>query len=204
MNRQWLPSQGLTSRLYALISNSTSLRMGCDFTPVGFQCAEYFWVIARTDAGTNQNHQVNITHFGPVETEAFTYQTFDAIALHRIAGIFYRHNSAETRVIQRIVFCKHGDVSITDLEVAMPEYSLETGSCPQTVRRWISGDGARQGDRSDRKTRATFCPASLDDKTAVLGAHTGTETVCTLALQVARLECSLHGANRSQKKVKGP
>jgi len=56
--------------------------------------------------------------------------------------------------------------------------------------------------RSDRKTRATFRPARLDDEATVLGAHTGTKTVCTLALQVARLECSFHGANRFQKRLK--
>ena len=107
-------------------------------------------------------------------------------------------------MIQRVVFCKHGDISITDLDVTMPEYLLKTVGCEQTAGRRIGGAGARQGDRSDRKTRATFCPASLDDKTSVLGAHTSTETVCTLALQVARLECSLHGANRFPQKVKGP
>ena len=103
---------------------------------------------------------------------------------------------------QRIVFRKHGDISIADLDIAMLEHPLETGGCQQAVRSGVGGAGARQGDRSDRKARAPFCPASLDDKTTVLGAHTGTETVCTLALQIARLECSLHGANRSQKRLK--
>ena len=105
---------------------------------------------------------------------------------------------------QLVAFRKHGNVTIADLVVAMLKYPLETGGRQQTVRSGVGGAGARQGDRSDRKARATFCTASLDDKTAVLGAHTSTEAVCTLALQIARLECSLHGANRFPKKVKGP
>ncbi len=176
--------------------------MGCDFTPVRFQCAEYFLITACTDAGTHQYDQVDASQFRLIEAEAFPYQALDAITFDRVAGIFYRHDGAKARMVKRIVSGKHGDIPVTDLEVAMPEDLLEIRGCQQTVRRRIRGAGARQGDRSDRKTRATFCPASLDDKTAVLGAHTGTETVCTLALQVARLECSLHGANRSQKRLK--
>ncbi len=105
---------------------------------------------------------------------------------------------------QLIAFRKHGNISIAGLDVAMPKHPLETGGRQQAVRSGIGGAGARQGDRSDRQARATFCTASLDDKTTVLGAHTGTETVCTLALQIAGLECSFHGANRFPKKVKGP
>jgi len=101
-----------------------------------------------------------------------------------------------------VVFHKHGNVLIADLDVAMLEDSLETGRCQQAIRSGIGGADACQGSRSDRKTRATFCPASLDDKTSVLGAHTGTETVGTLTLQVAGLECSFHGANRFQKRLK--
>ncbi len=103
---------------------------------------------------------------------------------------------------QSIIFRKHGNMLIADFNVAMLEDSLETGGCQQAVRSGIGGAGARQGNRSDRKTRATFCPASLDDKTTVLGTHAGTKTVGALTLQVAGLECSLHSANRFQKRLK--
>lgn len=184
------------------MSNRASLRMRSEFTPVGVKGMENFLVTARTDAGANQHDQIEVVQIGTVKTETFPYQAFYPIALDRITGVLYRNNGAETRVAQFIVFRKHGDISIADLDVALLEYSLETGGCQQAVRGGIGGAGARQGDGSDRKTRATFCPASLDDKTSVLGAHTGTETVSTLALQVAGLECSLHGANRFQKRLK--
>jgi len=160
------------------------------------------FVAAGADAGAYQHHQIDIAQLRSVEPETLAYQALYAIPLDGVAGIFYRHHRPESWMTQTIVFRKHGDSSITHLDVALPKYPLEPGSCQQTVGSRVGGAGARQGNRSDRKTRATFCPASLNDKTTVLGAHTGTETVCTLALQVARLECSLHGANRSQKRLK--
>ena len=54
---------------------------------------------------------------------------------------------------------------------------------------------------SGGQARAPFSPPGLDHKASVLGAHPGTETVAALALQVAWLECSLHGAIRSQKRL---
>ena len=180
----------------------SSVRMRSDFTPQDVKRAENFRVAARTDAGTDQYDQIEVAQPLPVEPEAFADQSLDTVTLDGVTGIFYRHDGAEPWMTQTIVFRKHGDGSITDLEVALPKYPLEPGGCQQTVRGRVGGACARQGNRSDRKTRATFCPASLNDKTTVLGAHTGTETVCTLALQVARLECSLHGANRSQKRLK--
>jgi len=201
-NRQWFPSQGLMTRRYALMSISASLRMGSDFTPVNIKRSENFPVAATADAGANQHYKVKLAHTGPVETETFPDQAFYSIALDGITGIFDGNDCAEPWVTQIVMFHKHGEVSIADLDVAMPEDSLETGGSQQAVRSGVGGAGARQGDRSDRKTRATFSPACLDDKTTVLGAHTGTETVSTLALQVARLECSFHGANRFQKRLK--
>jgi hypothetical protein len=56
---------------------------------------------------------------------------------------------------------------------------------------------------SDRQASAPFGPTRLYHETAALGAHPGTKTVSALALQVAGLKSSLHGAIGSQI-VKGP
>ena len=39
---------------------------------------------------------------------------------------------------------------------------------------------------------ATFCAAASQNFTAILGGHTGAETMSTFAFQVAGLECSFH------------
>ncbi len=100
-------------------------------------------VTARADTRAHQDNQVEIIHPGTVETKALPYQALDAIAFDRITGILDGNHCAESRVTQFIVFRKHGDVSIADLDVAMPEYSLKTGSGEQTVSGRVSGADAR-------------------------------------------------------------
>jgi len=100
-------------------------------------------ITACADAGANQYDQIEVIHFGTVKTKAFPYQTLDAIAFDRVTGILYRNHCAESRMTQFIVFRKHGDVSIADLDVAMPEDSLKTGSSQQTVSGRVRGAGAR-------------------------------------------------------------
>ena len=44
-----------------------------------------------------------------------------------------------------------------------------------------------------KKTLATLAATVFEDAAASLGGHAGTETVVTLTLDVARLECPFHG-----------
>lgn len=45
---------------------------------------------------------------------------------------------------------------------------------------------------SGTQAMATLSTTALQNQTPTLGGHTGTETVCALTLQIARLECSFH------------
>jgi len=101
-------------------------------------------ITARADAGANQYDQIEVIHFRTVETKAFPYQALYAIPFNRVTGILYRNHCAESRVTPFIVFRKHGDISIADLDVAMPKDSLETGGCQQAVRGRVRGAGARR------------------------------------------------------------
>jgi hypothetical protein len=48
---------------------------------------------------------------------------------------------------------------------------------------------------SNSELLATFSAAAGQNGTAIFGGHPGTETMSTLALQIAGLKCSFHGAN---------
>ena len=50
-----------------------------------------------------------------------------------------------------------------------------------------------QGLRSDSQALAALCTASIDDLTAVLGAHAGQKAMNFLALTLLGLKSSLHG-----------
>lgn len=54
-------------------------------------------------------------------------------------------------------------------------------------------EGARRAASLHAKTLATFGTAAGQHQTTALGSHAGTETVYTLAVQVAGLICALHG-----------
>ena len=63
------------------------------------------------------------------------------------------------------------------------------------MRRTRRGKPAAPGHKgrgSDRQPGPTLGTAGIDNATSILGAHTGTETMGTLTLQVAGLKCSFH------------
>jgi hypothetical protein len=85
---------------------------------------------------------------------------------------------------------------------AVLENPLVLGCIEQAAIARITRRHKQPGKRgSGRQSCATLGATCLDDKTAILGTHTGTKSVVALALQVAGLECSLHGAIDSQKQL---
>jgi hypothetical protein len=96
------------------------------------------------------------------------------------------------------------DQAVTGLVLAVLENPLKPGCGEQAAAAWIARrHNQPEKRRSDGQASAPFGPTRLDDETAALGAHPGTKTVGALALQVAGLKSSLHGAIRSQI-VEGP
>lgn len=75
-----------------------------------------------------------------------------------------------------------------------PEDALVVNRLSQPYPALKTRRGGTQGNGSDRQPGAALGAACIDDATAVLGAHTGTKAMRTLALQVAWLKCSFHDA----------
>ena len=61
------------------------------------------------------------------------------------------------------------------------------------VRIFISAPGPVSKAGSDSQALAALCTASIDDLTAVLGAHAGQKAMNFLALTLLGLKSSLHG-----------
>jgi hypothetical protein len=168
-------------------------------TPVGIECAVNLLIAAYADTGTNQDHQVFPGEHPLLQSKTFADQPFDPVAFHGVAGGFDRDNHAQAGVIQAVGSCQYCDQAVTGLMLALFENPLILGCAEQAVVAGIT----RRHDLLDkpcsgRQAGAPFGPTRLDHETAALGAHPGTKTVDALALQVAGLKCSLHGAIGSQ------
>ena len=68
------------------------------------------------------------------------------------------------------------------------ESGADTGTMAKT-----EDSGQRRGADSGCQPFTTFGATCRDDFAAIFSGHAGTETVVTLTLDVARLECPFHG-----------
>jgi hypothetical protein len=168
-------------------------------TPVVVECADYLLVAARADGGPGQNHQILATEHRLMQTETFTDQALYPVSLYGTSGGLDGNGRSQTRVIQTVGDRQDRYQCIAGLVLTTPEDPLILGRREQAVSAWITRRHNQPARcRSDRQAGASLGPASVDDKAAVLGAHPGTKTVGALALQVAGLKGSLHGAIGSQ------
>lgn len=203
VKRQWLPSQGLTTSRYVLISRRSSVRMRGNCTPVVVQCADYLLVAAFADTRAHQHNQVKASELRLAAAETFPDQALYPVAFDRVAGRLDRNHGAQAGTVQAIGGCQQRNQAVTGLVLAVLENSLVLGCSEQAAIAGITRRHKQPGKRgSDRQACATLGATCLDDKTAILRAHPGTKSVVALALQVAGLKSSLHGAIDSQKQLK--
>ena len=164
------------------------------------QRPEQLRIAARSDARSHQDHHVPARQKLLMLAEAFAYQPLDAITRYRSTAVAERHRCSQARMSERIRHRQDAHVAVGSLALALPENLLVLGRGQQAVRAGITPGSAGQGGGSNRQLRAALGPSGFDYQATVLGPHPGTETVGTLALQVAWLESSLHGAIRSEEK----
>ena len=70
--------------------------------------------------------------------------------------------------------------------------------------RWARQEApVRTGRRLDAQTLAAFGAPGVEDFSPTLGRHAGTEAMSALALQIARLKCSLHSRASDVRVLKG-
>ncbi len=175
------------------------MRMRGNCTPVVVQCADNLLVSAFTDAPTDQDHQIAAAEQRLLSAETFADQPFYPVALNRVTGRANRNHRSQARLLETVGGSQYRNEPVAGLVLAMLEHPLKLARAQQAATTWETCRHKRAGKRgSGRQAGAAFGSTSLDDKTAVLGAHPGTEAVVALALQVTGLKGSLHGAIASQ------
>lgn len=181
------------------------MRMRGNCTPVVVQCADYLLVTAFADTGSHQHHEIDAGEQRLSVAEAFPYQALHPVTPDCVAGRLDRDCCAQPGAVQAICGRQHRNQTVTGLVLAVLEKPLILGRCEQAAITRITRRHEQPGGcGSDRQACAAFGPTCLDDKAAVFGAHPGTKSVGALALQVAGLKSSLHGAIGSRKTVKIP
>lgn len=168
--------------------------------PVILQRPEHLRIAAGSEPRPHEDHQIPAGQHVLMLAEAFAYQPLDAITRYRSAGVAERYRASQAGIPERVRYRQDAHVAVGSLALALPENLLVLSRGQQPVRAGITPGSADQGGRSDRQSRAALGASGLDDQATVLGPHPGTETVSTLALQVAWLESSLHGAIRSEER----
>lgn len=172
-----------------------SVRMGRDFTPVFIQSVEQLLVTALGNPVARYNDQIPAFELCLMAAEALPHHALDPIALDRVTDVFLGHRGAETGVMPVVGCREHSDVPITRLDLAASEYAPVTLGFQQAYRSRVTRARATQGNSgSGRQSCTPLRAPRFDDLPAVLGTHARAKPMGALALQIAGLECSLHGA----------
>jgi len=179
------------------------VRMRGNCTPVVVECADYLFVAAFTDTVTYQHHDVKAGKPSLTVAETFPNQALYPVAFNGVAGCLDRDHGAEAGMIQTVGGSQQRNQAVTGLVRAVLENPLVLGCIEQAAIARITRRHKQPGKRgSGRQSCATLGATCLDDKTAILGAHPGTESVGALALQVAGLIGSFHGTSRQDCFIK--
>ena len=152
VKRQWLPSQGLTTSRYVLISRSSSVRMRGNCTPVVVQCADYLLVAARADTRANQHYQVYAAQHRLPFAETFADQAFYPVAFDGVTGSLDRDHSTEPGMVQAVAAGQYCDQTVTGLVLAVLEYPLKPGCGEQAAFAGITRRHEQPGLAGFRQT----------------------------------------------------
>lgn len=181
------------------------------------------WIVEIADARPCQQNEVDCSKVLSVQTEGFTAQSLDAVALDRAAGIFLGNDEPQARgrlfagtgeqqhmfgretpgwlVEDAFVVCRCEYALVSAKTVFHGQPGAEvSGAEKQDPSMMDPADqvlcrrsGRKGQNKSGAETGAAFGATTGQNLATFLGGHAGAETVGTCALQVGRLECTFHG-----------
>mgnify|MGYP001824832126 CR=1 FL=1 len=125
--------------------------------------------------------------------KTFTDYTFYAIACHCIARHLAGYCQPQARMLLLVGGGQYRHPAIIQSVAAAFKDTLvifRFGE-PYPTRERVAPE--HKTGRSDRQPGPTLGTTGIDHTTAILGAHSGTKTMGTLALQVTGLKSSFHG-----------
>ena len=128
-------------------------------------------------------------------SEAFAADALESVARHGVSGCLDRDRETKPRMTH-LIRAGQDDEFGAPLTLTRSTHDGELGRTGQSVGGGEGPPARRRAAQSDRQAMTTLGAPGLDYQTAILGRHSGAESVGTFAAQFTGLIGSFHGGNR--------